>query len=1517
MQSLDSLRAHALPSDAMIVASATQVNPANQNTGNYSLVESANALTLTTTGSVPVVTQSPFADLYKEGSLYFNGTVGNYVSATATGLSGTQWNTTGMTVEAWVNYPTFTGAQFTWISGLATSTLMNLTFTPPTGSTDPRYSNLSFGVTSSGNVMMWYVATDVTVYSVTSYTQISLNTWNHIALSVAPAGSIYLFVNGVQSQVQENLNGTLQSASYNAPVRGTPKVTSTNSLVLGQFNSTNSTAYLADLRLTTGAGLYTGSTSSYATFTVPSAPLSTSATGVTQALIRAGSNAPYVSNGALTFDRGLKQYMNFGPQTFNIATRGFTAVFRYTWNGTVANNERLFQFTQSTSSPNNSFAILRNGTGSSVSFSYYNNSGTPTTVTTTGTLSQSVTYVLALVYSGGSTIQWWVNGAPNASGTLSLSSDPSLFPYTFVGCDHTGASSFTSLSSNTLAIYNRALSNVEIYNSYLALTTTPATPQQKTLEIGDINGTPALSVAGDGKVSVQSVGLSSNVLPWPPAAMTGYDTVINGQVYKARASNEYNDGASFAWYAFDKNGGTRLYSSTTYSGGAYTGAVRTTDVNGSVFLGEWVQIQLPSAITLSSYTLTSDGAVATPSLFWVLGSRDGVNWFLVNSQKVPTPILQSTFTAAAGQSFNYFRLVIGTIYYTTGSYGVNVTELTLYGTADTSPALTIAPATVFNTSVATPSLTGIAAAGVYTPQDFSSSGLNIPAYVVSNTATLANTVQYSSMGPFAGEGSLYFPGGLGAYVNFPSSAVTLWPGGGTLTDGTIEMWVYITQFNSSNSMFFNRGTPAGASPWYLAINSGGLPYFAFNNGSGTTVGAASSLTTNSWNHIAVTVKSNIITVFLNGVPGTTGTFSGTLTGTSAYSLYMSNYQNGSAQTVYGYTACARIVSGQALYTTSFTPPTGPLQPIQGVTQAGLPYGTVLLLRNAPAPGRVLTSKFGGANSGQVLAFPPAAMTGYSTALNSGYGQGTYIVAASTERTNNNAWMAYNRLFVANGGEWQPSGGYTASNPGPSAYTGTTITVDVNGASYGGEWLQVQLPSSVTASGYTVSVSSSAYASYLPGSWWVLGSRDGTNWYLVSSISNVSQSTFSYINSAYYSVNIPVSSSQAFTYWRLIVRTINGVGSTNTLPAVAGFFINGSIESVNINPDGKVGLGVVNPTRALEVAGDVVCAGTLSAGNPLMFRNRIINGDMRVFQRGTTFSLSGTSATYTLDRWTQYMQSGGTRTTSNVLDVPFRSGFISSANVVATAATTTSEFFLGQKTEMYNVIDFIGSPVTLSFWYKSNRVGNHGVRFNSGGTIPGNADTYQLFTVVNANTWEYKVLTFNTLIQCTVPGPSTWNGDGIVVNIGPVVFNMGSTSIANGDYFTLTGVQLEKGSVATVFEQRPYGVELQLCQRYYQKSYQYTDAPGTATQGAAVSGPGLNTDAIQGTRYTQDMRTTPGTVTIYSTAGTSGKASVFISGTDTAVAAAGNSTQKGFRYVSTSGITVGTGYMYHYIADAEL
>ena len=329
VQSLDSLRAHALPSDAMILASATQVNPVNQNTGSYAIVESGvNSLGVTATGSVPATTLSPFADVYKEGSVYFSGTTGNYLQNTATYSNSTiQWSTTGMTVEAWVNYPTFTGAAVNQGSGLFQPTLFGM-MAPATNS-----NYWGFGANTTGYVTFWYSAS--TSQSVTAQTPISTNTWNHIAMTSSTSGQIFLFINGVQAQVVANRNGSVQSAAYFESAQATPQVSS-YFLTMGQFNSTAVNAYVADLRLTTGTPVYTGSTSSYATFTVPSAPLSsTTSPGVTQFLLRAGSNSPYVSNGALTFDRGLRQYANFGPLTFNIVTQGFTAVWRGAFTGTV------------------------------------------------------------------------------------------------------------------------------------------------------------------------------------------------------------------------------------------------------------------------------------------------------------------------------------------------------------------------------------------------------------------------------------------------------------------------------------------------------------------------------------------------------------------------------------------------------------------------------------------------------------------------------------------------------------------------------------------------------------------------------------------------------------------------------------------------------------------------------------------------------------------------------------------------------------------------------------------------------------------------------------------------------------------------------------------------------------------------------------------------------------------------------------------------------------------------------
>ena len=1001
--------------------------------------------------------------------------------------------------------------------------------------------------------------------------------------------------------------------------------------------------------------------------------------------------------------------------------------------------------------------------------------------------------------------------------------------------------------------------------------------------------------------------------------MVSFFTTINNGNYIASSSSYYS--ANPPWYAFDKTNtqwasayNTPSDYSTSLPYNANSTAPSTTDVNGNVYLGAWLQIQLPVPITLSYYIFQGSFSVTTwgPARFVLLGSRDGVNWSLVDSQyglSWSTSYQTKTCTPQNTRSYTYFRYVCLQVVGNPGN--TEVGELILYGTADTSPTLTIAPATTFNTSVATPSLTGIAASGVYVPQDFSSSGLNIPAYVVSNTATVANTVAFSSFGPFAGEGSLYFPGGTGQYVNFgqPTQLAYNW----TSYDFTLEAWVFPMNYTTNQNIF------ARDYEQVFYINSDGtLRYYiagVTTPASGVFQGGA--VTRNQWNHLVVSWSQSAQTLYLS-VNGSVTSVALTA-GTPTYAGTR-NFVMGSWSGTNGYlnmnVANLRFTRGLALYTTTFTPPTAPLQPIQGTTQAGLPYGTVLLLRNAPAPGRIQTTRLTGSNSGSVLSFPPAAMTGYSTLLNPGYGQGTYVASASNEFDSgtNTLWHTFDKststLWTGDGSSYT-SGNYVKSPP--------VTTVDVNGTSYQGEWIQLQMPSSIVLSSYQIN----SPGSQGPSLFYLLGSRDGVNWSLVD------QRSGQVTNGTY--LTYSVSSGQAFTYFRLVTNKISGGSSYVQIYEIV---FNGQIEGLNINPDGKVGLGVVNPTRALEVAGDVVCAGTLSAGNPLMFRNRIINGDMRIAQRGTSFTVSG----YNLDRWVASLNIGN-MTIAQSTSVPLGQGFSNSVSIVmnvTVASGTGGAWYFRQSIEGYNVSDFgFGNPAgagtfTVSFWLTSSLAGTMTV------TLMNTVDTRSYLTTISVgNYWQKYTLTIQVDAGATSISTTTasalslyfvfQSGTSTTTTntwLASQTFWLSNTTnyMVNGTTINITGVQLERGTVASPFEVRPYATELALCQRYYQKSYQQGDYAGTATStNGIIAVSAVNIDSIAGTRFNVPMRAAPGAITIYSTAGTAGKATVFNGGADTSAITTIYATNVGigYLYISAANLTQGNGYRYQYVADAEI
>jgi hypothetical protein len=251
------------------------------------------------------------------------------------------------------------------------------------------------------------------------------------------------------------------------------------------------------------------------------------------------------------------------------------------------------------------------------------------------------------------------------------------------------------------------------------------------------------------------------------------------------------------------------------------------------------------------------------------------------------------------------------------------------------------------------------------------------------------------------------------------------------------------------------------------------------------------------------------------------------------------------------------------------------------------------------------------------------------------------------------------------------------------------------------------------------------------------------------------------------------------------------------------------------------------------------------GGEIGTKNRIINGGMTIDQRyaGASAVVNDTLL-YITDRFFVQDFSSGSLTAQRSTVAP--AGFINSLLVTVTATDTslgaTEIVRVAQRIEGLNVADLgwgaaNAQAVTLSFWVRSSLTGTFG------GAITNNAfnRSYPFtYAISAANTFEYKTI--------TIPGDTTgtWlkdNGIGLDVNFGlgagstysgtagawaasGLLSATGAVSVigTNGATFYITGVQLEKGSVATPFEFRSIGQELGLCQRYFEKSFGYSVAP---------------------------------------------------------------------------------------------
>lgn len=267
--------------------------------------------------------------------------------------------------------------------------------------------------------------------------------------------------------------------------------------------------------------------------------------------------------------------------------------------------------------------------------------------------------------------------------------------------------------------------------------------------------------------------------------------------------------------------------------------------------------------------------------------------------------------------------------------------------------------------------------------------------------------------------------------------------------------------------------------------------------------------------------------------------------------------------------------------------------------------------------------------------------------------------------------------------------------------------------------------------------------------------------------------------------------------------------------------------------------------ALDSSGNVAVAGNLNVGGNFAspfngtFRNRIINGDMKIDQRtsGSGIILT-TSLAYNMDRWVGYVTSSTSTVTlqriaTGLTDFPY------AARIARGSGTYTGAAVLTQVIESVNCQDLAGQTATMSFYVRKGSAFSCAqfwcqVLLGSGvdqGIAGGVAGSWTNWAgPVSFITSGSSLNAAFTRYSAQVSIPAGTNEIGLYF-----VCSAFSGTGSSADYIDITGVQLEAGPLATAFERRPYGVELALCQRYYNR-FNYSEGFGEFYwEGTALSG----------------------------------------------------------------------------------
>jgi hypothetical protein len=245
------------------------------------------------------------------------------------------------------------------------------------------------------------------------------------------------------------------------------------------------------------------------------------------------------------------------------------------------------------------------------------------------------------------------------------------------------------------------------------------------------------------------------------------------------------------------------------------------------------------------------------------------------------------------------------------------------------------------------------------------------------------------------------------------------------------------------------------------------------------------------------------------------------------------------------------------------------------------------------------------------------------------------------------------------------------------------------------------------------------------------------------------------------------------------------------------------------------------------------------------KNAVINGGMDIWQRGTSTTwISTNSVYYAIDRWQAFSATTDrtvtrqlTNDTTNLPNIQYCARFQRTSG-----NTNTSAMYLTQNFETVNSIPYAGKTVTFSFYARK------------GANYSATSSYLNALLIIGTGTDEnviYPGYTANTqVINQNATLTTTWQRFSYTGTIPTtatemcVQFGANITGTAGAaDYFEVTGVQLELGSIATPFARTGGTIqgELAACQRYYWRATS-NGTTATVLGGASIAS---STSAVEG------------------------------------------------------------------------